>query len=291
MTSASGHLRTFVTERDGEAGPEPVTVDDAAWATLGTASGAVASVEVSRMATGRKNGLTIEVYGTARLAVLRPRAPQRAVRAGRARRAARRPAPGAGHRGVAPRTSRPGGRRATPSAGTTRSPRRPPTSSPRSPPARAPTPSFADGLAVQRVLAAIEQSAAASGARVDVPPVGQARRDALMGKRFTLFTGQWADLDPRGGRRGSRPAGATTAWRSRSPASTSTPGAGTTTTTSRGGSRSCAATASAAGRSPTTSPARPSATPRSTTGTARSCGRRSGATATPRACAPAPPRR
>jgi len=32
----------------------------------------------------------------------------------------------------------------------------------------APSPSFADGLAVQRVLAAIEQSAAASGANVDV---------------------------------------------------------------------------------------------------------------------------
>ena len=32
-----------------------------------------------------------------------------------------------------------------------------------------PTPSFAEGLAVQRVLAAIEESAARSGARVDVP--------------------------------------------------------------------------------------------------------------------------
>src|SRR5688572_7506396 len=64
VTSASGHLRTFVSERTGDDGPEPVTVDDAAWATLTTASGAVASLEVSRMATGRKNGLTIEVYGS-----------------------------------------------------------------------------------------------------------------------------------------------------------------------------------------------------------------------------------
>ena len=64
VTSASGHLRTFVDTRTGEAGPEPVTVDDTAWATLTTASGAVASLEVSRMATGRKNGLTIEVYGS-----------------------------------------------------------------------------------------------------------------------------------------------------------------------------------------------------------------------------------
>jgi predicted dehydrogenase len=64
VTSASGQLRTFVTERAGDEGPEPVTVDDAAWATLTTESGAVASLEVSRMATGRKNGLTIEVYGS-----------------------------------------------------------------------------------------------------------------------------------------------------------------------------------------------------------------------------------
>ncbi|WP_253257264.1 Gfo/Idh/MocA family oxidoreductase, partial [Arthrobacter sp. Hiyo1] len=43
--------------------PEQVTVDDAAWATLTLASGAVASVEVSRMATGKKNSLTMEIYG------------------------------------------------------------------------------------------------------------------------------------------------------------------------------------------------------------------------------------
>ncbi len=64
VVRASGHLRTFVDTRRGDGGAEPVTVDDAAWATLETASGAVASVEVSRMATGRKNGLTIEVYGS-----------------------------------------------------------------------------------------------------------------------------------------------------------------------------------------------------------------------------------
>ncbi len=61
---ASGHLRTFVTSRPGESGPEDVTVDDAAWATLGMSGGAVASVEVSRMAHGRKNGLALEVYGS-----------------------------------------------------------------------------------------------------------------------------------------------------------------------------------------------------------------------------------
>ncbi len=64
VTRASGHLHTFVETRTGDDGPEPVTVDDAAWATLETSAGVVASVEVSRMATGRKNGLTIEVYGS-----------------------------------------------------------------------------------------------------------------------------------------------------------------------------------------------------------------------------------
>ena len=64
VTRASGHLHTFVDTRSGDDGEEPVTVDDAAWATLETSSGVVASVEVTRMATGRKNGLTIEVYGS-----------------------------------------------------------------------------------------------------------------------------------------------------------------------------------------------------------------------------------
>ncbi len=50
--------------RPGESGTEPVTVDDAAWATVGTRGGVLASIEVSRMAYGRKNGLTIEVYGS-----------------------------------------------------------------------------------------------------------------------------------------------------------------------------------------------------------------------------------
>ncbi|HYO38086.1 MAG TPA: Gfo/Idh/MocA family oxidoreductase [Nocardioidaceae bacterium] len=64
VTSVSATTRTFVPERRGPSGPEPVTVEDAAWATLQTASGMVASLEVSRMAAGRKNGLTIELYGS-----------------------------------------------------------------------------------------------------------------------------------------------------------------------------------------------------------------------------------
>jgi predicted dehydrogenase len=63
VTEVSGRLRTFVTSRPGADGPEDVTVDDAAWATLSLASGAVASVEVSRVATGQKNSLRLEIYG------------------------------------------------------------------------------------------------------------------------------------------------------------------------------------------------------------------------------------
>jgi predicted dehydrogenase len=63
VTEVSGRLHTFVDRRPGTNGPEDVTVDDAAWATLSLASGAIASVEASRVATGRKNSLQIEVYG------------------------------------------------------------------------------------------------------------------------------------------------------------------------------------------------------------------------------------
>ena len=35
VSSVAGSVRTFVTERPGPRGPEPVTVEDAAWATLG----------------------------------------------------------------------------------------------------------------------------------------------------------------------------------------------------------------------------------------------------------------
>ncbi|WP_269305142.1 Gfo/Idh/MocA family protein [Aeromicrobium sp. HA] len=64
IASVSGRLETFVGSRPGPAGPEDVTVDDAAWALLGTSRGAVVSLEVSRMAAGRKNALQIEVYGS-----------------------------------------------------------------------------------------------------------------------------------------------------------------------------------------------------------------------------------
>lgn len=64
VTDVSGRLHTFVGRRPGPGGAEDVTVDDAAWATLSMAGGALASVEVSRIALGRKNSLRIEVYGS-----------------------------------------------------------------------------------------------------------------------------------------------------------------------------------------------------------------------------------
>ena len=64
VTEVSGRLHTFVGHRPGPDGPEPVTVDDASWATLSLSGGAVASIEVSRVALGRKNALQIEVFGS-----------------------------------------------------------------------------------------------------------------------------------------------------------------------------------------------------------------------------------
>lgn len=63
VTEVSGRLHTFTTQRPGNHGPEEVTVDDAVWATLTLTSGAIASVEVSRVATGQKNSLRLEIYG------------------------------------------------------------------------------------------------------------------------------------------------------------------------------------------------------------------------------------
>jgi len=65
VTGVSARLETFVPRRPGPDGQEDVTVDDAAWLTLALDGGAVASVEASRMAFGRKNSLRIEVYGSA----------------------------------------------------------------------------------------------------------------------------------------------------------------------------------------------------------------------------------
>lgn len=65
INRVSATTHTFVTERPGVGGVEPVTVDDAVWATVSFESGTVGSLEVSRMATGSKNALSIEIYGSA----------------------------------------------------------------------------------------------------------------------------------------------------------------------------------------------------------------------------------
>jgi len=65
VIEVTGTLKTFVAERPGPRGPEEVTVDDAAWATLGLTGNLSASVEASRVATGQKNSLRIEIYGSA----------------------------------------------------------------------------------------------------------------------------------------------------------------------------------------------------------------------------------
>jgi predicted dehydrogenase len=64
VSGVNALTRTFVPQRTGKDGPEDVTVDDAAWSTLRTSGDAVVSLEVSRMASGRKNALGIEVYGS-----------------------------------------------------------------------------------------------------------------------------------------------------------------------------------------------------------------------------------
>ncbi|MGN6408904.1 MAG: Gfo/Idh/MocA family protein [Curtobacterium sp.] len=80
LATVSGTLETFVTERplmaegvglSGTASEErgQVTVDDAAFFTArlagGAADGAIGTFEATRYATGRKNGLTLEISGSA----------------------------------------------------------------------------------------------------------------------------------------------------------------------------------------------------------------------------------
>jgi predicted dehydrogenase len=79
LATVSGTLETFVTERplmaegvglSGTASSErgQVTVDDAAFFTArldgGAADGAIGTFEATRYATGRKNGLTLEISGS-----------------------------------------------------------------------------------------------------------------------------------------------------------------------------------------------------------------------------------
>jgi predicted dehydrogenase len=65
LSGVSGLTTTFTAERPvaGEDGLGPVTVDDAALFSGRLPSGALASFEATRVAAGRKNALTIELYG------------------------------------------------------------------------------------------------------------------------------------------------------------------------------------------------------------------------------------
>jgi predicted dehydrogenase len=67
VARVSGHLRTFVDERPvpGEDETRPVTVDDAYTAQAAFEGGAMGTFEASRFATGHKNANTIEVNGSA----------------------------------------------------------------------------------------------------------------------------------------------------------------------------------------------------------------------------------
>ena len=66
VDAVSGHRETFVEERvpEGEREVRPVTVDDAFAAHAEFANGAMGTFEATRYATGRKNGHTFEIDGS-----------------------------------------------------------------------------------------------------------------------------------------------------------------------------------------------------------------------------------
>lgn len=164
-----GALRTVQPVRQGADGPEPVTVDDAAWALLELDGGATASLEVSRVATGRKNALQIEVHGSeGAMAFDLERLNELVVTEGRdgwpARVLVTEPEhphldgwwpPGHALGWDSTFVAQAADLLRAIAAG------------------ERPSPSFADGLAVQRVLDAVERSAQAGGGRIEL-----AREDA-----------------------------------------------------------------------------------------------------------------
>ena len=200
----------------------------------GSTAARSATFEATRFATGRKNALRVEVNGSRGQPRLRLRGDERA--AVLRRHGADADEPGfsrdPGHRARPTRTWRPGGRRGTRSATSTRSPTRCATSSTAIAAGADPTPSFADGLQVQRVLAAVEASARsrrAAGPPSRVPT----RRAGPDGPRPRHSRGADDDTtdhacSPASGptcrsRRcaGWPPSGATTGWRSPAGATTS----------------------------------------------------------------------
>ena len=67
ITAVNGRLKTFIKERPTAEDPSvrgPVTVDDAYMALLEFENGAIGSVEATRFGNGRKNGNTFEINGS-----------------------------------------------------------------------------------------------------------------------------------------------------------------------------------------------------------------------------------
>lgn len=171
VVGVRGALRTFQTERPGPSGPERVSVDDAAWALLELAGGATASLEVSRVAAGRKNALELEVHGTdGAIAFDLERLNELTLTEGREGWPARVLVTEAHHpllEGWWP----PGhvlGWDSTFTAQAADLLRAIAAGTP-------PEPSFADGLAVQRVLDAVARSDAAGGARIELSETDRGR--------------------------------------------------------------------------------------------------------------------
>jgi predicted dehydrogenase len=180
LTGVNGMLETFVPERPlpasfsglggaaGE-GTGPVTVDDAALFLARLSGGGLASFEATRFAWGRKNAIRLEINGSAGSLAF----DFEDMNVLHFYDAAEDPTTAGFRRIIVTEPSHPYGGHWWPAghglgyehafthqvvdlvgdlaAG------------------RAPTPSFADGLAVQRVLDAVEHSAAAGGAWIDLP--------------------------------------------------------------------------------------------------------------------------
>ena len=188
---------------DGAGQLGQVTVDDAAvLPRAGSAAARSGSFEATRFATGRKNAIRIEINGSAGQPRLRLRGHERpaVLRRDGAGRDRRLP-PDPGHRARRTRTSAawwPPGHGLGYEHGFTHQVVDLVTAIAEG---EHPLPSFADGLQVQRVLGAVERSAADRVAGAHVPATtpperrpSTTRKEHTMTRPITLFTGQWADL-------------------------------------------------------------------------------------------------
>ena len=159
--AAAARRRAGPVGRGGRPGAGPVTVDDAAVFIARLSGGALATFEATRFATGRKNSIRLEINGS-RGSIAFDFEDMNVLQVYDADGAGRRVRvhPGASSPSRPTPTSSTGGRPATGSATSTASPTRRPTCIDAIAEGTDPAPSFADGLAVQEVLAAVELSAA-----------------------------------------------------------------------------------------------------------------------------------